>query len=96
MKFETVAAICARWQKEHKPMSTDPLKDKLQRRYKWEPVCSSSALQDKNAGDYRISVWRLPIEGGWLYKLRNGLTTIATSASALCRGSATNNHQAPS
>jgi hypothetical protein len=25
MKFETVAAICARWQKEHKPMTTDPL-----------------------------------------------------------------------
>jgi hypothetical protein len=35
----------------------------------WERVHRTDAATGESASDYRISVWRLPIEGGWLYKL---------------------------
>jgi hypothetical protein len=36
---------------------------------KWEHVHRSSARGNEDAGSYHISLLRLPIEGGWLYKL---------------------------
>ena len=36
---------------------------------KWEHVHRSSAWDNRDTGSYRISVYRLPVEGGWLYKV---------------------------
>ena len=36
---------------------------------RWEPVHRSTARDNNDAGDYRISVYRLPVTGGWLYNL---------------------------